>query len=118
MLLGIWKQRDGQGDVSATTRTALGQAVRRLKGLWEAAIVLAPVLQMPEASPLGIEAEGPSAGTTVNNGAPDVASLGFIECTNGLRATIYACKLDKVMCPVRPTPIFPAHLQRHVRWHP
>ena len=106
-LLSIWKRLGGGGsqqheaaDVPASTRTALGQAIRRLKGQWELAAVIAPLLQMPEAAPLGVDSppqqgsEGGGCGP-LDPEAPDVASAGFLEVTNGLRAAVHACKLEK-----------------------
>jgi len=97
-LLRIWKEHTGAADIPPASRTALGNAVRRLKELWEVGVVLAPLLEMEEAAPLGVDSTGSVGGAAAAPGPPTqgmAAAEAHTECVNWLRGIVYACKLDK-----------------------
>jgi len=87
-LLEAWHELQARGD-SPALRIKLGQAVRRLKELWPAAAVLAPVLDLPEAKPLGVESPGDAPAGT----APPVADKA--GCSLALLDAVAAFQLDK-----------------------
>jgi len=94
-LLALWPQLCLDGEIPAPTRTALGQSIRRLKELWPAAVLLAPLLRAPEATSLGVD---PSPATAQTEGFADPSAddvREHIECSNGLQSAIRACGLEK-----------------------
>eukprot|EP00193_Tetraselmis_chui_P001735 CAMPEP_0177751190 /NCGR_PEP_ID=MMETSP0491_2-20121128/238_1 /TAXON_ID=63592 /ORGANISM="Tetraselmis chuii, Strain PLY429" /LENGTH=476 /DNA_ID=CAMNT_0019266279 /DNA_START=316 /DNA_END=1742 /DNA_ORIENTATION=+ len=86
--LEVWRELKGSGD-SPELRTKLGQSIRRLKDMWPAAAVIAPILQAQVAAPLGVESAWEPA-TAARTDVTDSAA-----CCCELIDAVHAFKLEK-----------------------